>query len=510
MRRANRLSWRLATLFVLFAASGAEAQEVPIVFVHGLASSGATWQGAAERLNARLAITPYRPDLNWRATVESQSGTLQGVVGWLPGSTIAVGHSNGGLVARQWSKSHPLHGVITVGTPHNGAPLAYNALAWLGFNQQVGSVITDVFNAFSRNCCDWYWVLGLVGDLTDWVRYWMGLQIGGLISTLGVEIGAPVLAQMSSSSPANLNSSGNLAREAAAIPARVGIANVAHNFYYAGAFRAIWPDWGDDIAWLMYASHDVLVYWANYIWLTADPSDMKAMDLANALWSAAVWISWIDPAWCQAVSRPGFGECSPNDTVVPDWAQVYPGAALIYVPAEGPTHTQETAWSDDLIYDALTNFAHVPPRGTGGGTGKSVNLQAANGQFVVAEGGGWGAVNANRDNAGPWETFALVDLNGGTLRDGDPVAFQTTNGSYLQAVSGGGGAIQAIGGGIGAWETFTIVDLDHPGGTVQSWDAVALRSCNGYFVVAESGGGDVVNVNRMAIGAWETFRLVVQ
>jgi hypothetical protein len=32
-------------------------------------------------------------------------------------------------------------------------------------------------------------------------------------------------------------------------------------------------------------------------------------------------------------------------------------------------------------------------------------LQASNGQYVVAEGGGGGVVNANRNNIGAWETF---------------------------------------------------------------------------------------------------------
>ena len=320
-----------------------------------------------------------------------------------------------------------------------------------------------------------------------------------------------MLAQMSSVSPANLNATANLDREIAAIPTRVGIAVVARNFYYAGPFRAVWPDDGDAIATWMYASSVTLNYWANYLWLTANSSDtLSAMDLANWMWTASSWISQMDPVWCASVSTPGGGQCVSNDTVMPDWAQVYPGAALIYLPKDGPTHIQETSQSDDLIYDALTRYAHVPPRAPSWPASISVNLQAANGQYVVAENDGGGVVNANRDSAGPWETFELVDLNGGTLDDNDPVAFRTGSGYYLQAVSGGGGTMRAIGGGTGAWETFTLVNLDRPGGTVQSWDAVALRSCNGYFVVAEFGGGDVVNVDRTAINAWETFRLVVR
>ena len=55
----------------------ASAQDRPVVFVHGLASSGATWEGAANRLSAGLAIQPYRPDLVWWAPYEFQADQLQ-------------------------------------------------------------------------------------------------------------------------------------------------------------------------------------------------------------------------------------------------------------------------------------------------------------------------------------------------------------------------------------------------------------------------------------------------
>ena len=68
------------------------------------------------------------------------------------------------------------------------------------------------------------------------------------------------------------------------------------------------------------------------------------------------------------------------------------------------------------------------------------------------------------------------------------------------------------GGAEGAWETFTIVNLGRPGGAIASGDRIALRSVNGYYVVAEGGGGpgSVVNANRSAIGPWETWTLVVR
>ena len=258
-------------LFALTTVRPVHAQDVPTVFIHGLASSGATWEGAADRLQARLSITPYRPNLIWRSTFESQGDGLQAQLGWLPASTVAVGHSNGGLVARQWSRLHPLNGIVTLGTPNQGAPLAYNALSWIWFDFNAGSVITDIFNAFGRDCCDWYWILSQVGDVADWVRYWLSLHPAAMASTLGIEFGAPVLGQMASDSPANLNSPDNLNREASVVPSRVGISVVAHNFYWAGPFRAIWPEWGDGVATVMYAASTGLNYWATYLWTTADP-----------------------------------------------------------------------------------------------------------------------------------------------------------------------------------------------------------------------------------------------
>jgi hypothetical protein len=138
-----------------------------------------------------------------------------------------------------------------------------------------------------------------------------------------------------------------------------------------------------------------------------------------------------------------------------------------------------------------------------------VSLAASNGQYVSAENGGGGDVNANRTAIGIWETFGIADVNGGTLNDGDSVAFQVLNGSYLQAVNGGGQEMAAAGAAIGPWETFILIDLDRPGGVVQSGDAIALRSVNGYYCVAENGGGGTVNVNRTSIGSWETFHIII-
>jgi subtilisin family serine protease len=139
-----------------------------------------------------------------------------------------------------------------------------------------------------------------------------------------------------------------------------------------------------------------------------------------------------------------------------------------------------------------------------------VNLQAHNGQYVAAEAGGGWDVNANRDSAGAWEIFGIHDLNGGELRDGDSVTFVCQQPFYLQAIGGGGDSFKAGGPAEGAWETFTIVKVGDPGGVIGNGDQIAFRTEHGYYVVAENGGGSVVNANRTSIGPWETFVLTIR
>ncbi len=139
----------------------------------------------------------------------------------------------------------------------------------------------------------------------------------------------------------------------------------------------------------------------------------------------------------------------------------------------------------------------------------SVNLQSSNGKFVVAEGGGGGAVNANRDVAGEWETFTLLDLDEGELEFGNLVALKTSNGLFLSAI-GGGGELVADRSVLAQWETFRIVGVPfHDTGQIQSDNQIALQTQNGRFVVAEGGGGSFVKADRNARGEWETLKIKI-
>jgi hypothetical protein len=145
-------------------------------------------------------------------------------------------------------------------------------------------------------------------------------------------------------------------------------------------------------------------------------------------------------------------------------------------------------------------------------SGYTTAFQTVNGYFVVAEGGGGGVVNADRGSIGAWETFTVVDLNGGALESGDLVNIQSVGGYFVVAENGGGDVVNANRTAAQSWETFRIERV-FGGGTIGSGDVISLQAYNGWaggggnYVVAEHGGGSVVNANRDAVGSWETFTI---
>lgn len=143
------------------------------------------------------------------------------------------------------------------------------------------------------------------------------------------------------------------------------------------------------------------------------------------------------------------------------------------------------------------------------GTAYTINLQSINGQYVCTEGGGWREIVADRGGAGPWETFTLYDVNGGSLNDGDSVFIQGVNGPFLCAEGGGGQNVVANRQFPGPWETFTFVKLSGTG-AIGTGDQIAIQANNGQYWCAENGGGGVVNANRNAIGPWEEFSITIQ
>jgi len=365
----QRASGRLAAVVGLVLAGllvpgAAGAQDRAVAFLHGLQSSPETWEGAAARLGAALRLTPSLPHMSSRAPYEQQAAEAQQQLHYLPAETVAVGHSNGGVVAREWSKSRSLAGIVTLGTPNSGAPLVENLLHYAAFNSHLMSSIVGVYNGFAAGCCDYTFLLSayhVYWSLTHDFSYY---SLRDVATMLGIAAGAPVAPQMTPSSPylAALNSPSNLARESQSVPLRVGLVSIAHNFYWGGPLRAAFPDHGDWLALVRDIANVTMVSSASYLYAVAPGWDFWAHETANRLMYSSSHLIFQDEFWCQAVSWPGFGQCWQNDTIVPVWSQVYPGGLSLVVSFDGPAHVQETRMSDDILQAVLTHYAAIPRR----------------------------------------------------------------------------------------------------------------------------------------------------
>ena len=362
MKRRAFITAGLAIWCALLSAP-VRAQDRPTVFMHGFGAEASDWAPTADRLRGAVALQPHIPPLPWREEYGRQASELESRAEYrtLPPSTVVVGHSNGGVVAREWSRLHRINGIVTIGTPHRGAPIMQNLLAWSSFNSVAPVLINRVLNAFSVPS-DWWWAIWFVEESLRWIADFSFWSVFNLFGTLGVREVMPVVWEMRPGSPFlnDLNSGWNLGREYAEVPNRVGIVSVAHNFFYAGPARAIAPDHADAIAAVMYSAALGLMAWGNLILANAPLEDVTTFLQAMSLLDLAGFILAIDPTYCEMVSSPDIGFCTPNDGLVPIDSQAYPGVPNLII--QGPAHTQEKQQSDDALYAALVTYMHLAPR----------------------------------------------------------------------------------------------------------------------------------------------------
>lgn len=135
---------------------------IPVVFIHGMNSNEKTWDNMMSNLESRgkgSSISAYTFEYNWTQSITSNGERLQQFLSDNGISNpVLVGHSMGGLVARAAVKAGvSVREVVTIGTPHQGSPLASlaNVFTWLA-GQGVGdagqgSAFVNALAADSRN-----------------------------------------------------------------------------------------------------------------------------------------------------------------------------------------------------------------------------------------------------------------------------------------------------------------------------------------------------------------------
>jgi hypothetical protein len=148
-----------------------------------------------------------------------------------------------------------------------------------------------------------------------------------------------------------------------------------------------------------------------------------------------------------------------------------------------------------------------PSHSNGGSAVKGVSFRTQmRATFLNAQNNGGGAVVASATTAQDWETFTLIDVNGGTLDSGDSVYIQAGGGQFFRATNGGTQAVDAAAPDQSTATPFKIVK-QAGGGTLKTGDIVGLQSPFGTFVSAENGGGGNVFDYGAALGPWEALAI---
>jgi pimeloyl-ACP methyl ester carboxylesterase len=376
-------------LIALLTASVAMAQDVPTVFLHGLRGSDGTWAAAIARLESEMAIAPENPNLPWQQRYGDQAAVVQSKFRSLPARTIAIGHSNGGVVAREWTRirTRPLAGIVTLGTPHRGAPLLKNLSYFTFYNQALADGINGMyyeFNACVASPSEFYpndlfcpWAddlyYGGLDSALDTAEALLASSPLAIAETVGLEVGAPVITEMVPGS-AYLNglndAADNLPHERSVVGTRVAIVSRAYNWNKAGYLR-LWlsPQTADAIYLGIQATAALLDVVSGIVLGDADPYDTHAVGAASQMNFIANQLRGVDGVWCNIVTD---FRCEPNDGLVPQSSQdAWDEGVWSLLIDDGPVHTQEAKNSDEKIIQALTNLLNVPPRvsSSGGGTG---------------------------------------------------------------------------------------------------------------------------------------------
>ena len=353
----------------------AHPQDQNAAFIHGFNSNGASWQIAADRLRKSFKIVAQRPDLQWRQPYANQAADLDTRL--LNPTPLAMGHSNGGLILREWNRTYGRNDrIASVGSLHQGAPLAESALN--GNIYVYGGTLAYNISDAARYYTYWEsqgidWVIGYAVYQSLYNIFNFGANFGNIMANFGFAAGAgtgaaiPVLYDMSPQRSAiisALNAQANLDREAQAMWARVGIQStmstpINQQFFTITPGNArLWARLRD-IAW--YGSIAAYEYYQYYI----DYNDPYYYQLHGGAWrwaAAALAIEDMDAVWCfmngtlRQYTRYGiYGytiACDGSDGVVPTASQYYPNGTRQYSVYPGPTHMQEK--QDDRVIAQMT------------------------------------------------------------------------------------------------------------------------------------------------------------
>ena len=173
-----------AVCLCLFAAKAAEAQKTDVLLIPGFLETSNDWSFMTAFLGNTAAYAPLSdPGIISTQSIAAQASELNNYIGQRsPLNTISMGHSQGGLVGRWASRDQTVLGILTVGSPNAGAPIASQlptVFSYLGTLSDDGALVAaDLIDLeFTTD-------LGLSVIWNDWVEI---ISLGPGVGSLAFE-----------------------------------------------------------------------------------------------------------------------------------------------------------------------------------------------------------------------------------------------------------------------------------------------------------------------------------
>ena len=327
--------------------------QVPVRFLPGLSENG-VWSSSGAALASTYNISPFYPSLTSGNSFQSQSSSL----GTVSTSTVLVGHSAGGIVARIRGQSQALAGIITLGTPNLGAPIEETFPVFCDYLG--GTTFDAIMLGLSFNGSTDQWIVDDIEPTFDWAVDLLGFGCDNIVEATGILGSATNQAQLPPDArfmTDTLNATANVSAEVSHVANEASVVVTTFDFIDAGPFKAMAPDgageaWGHIVQGLgaeMYSTGIFIEVWD-------DPGceDQHECDIAEQLVNLGSDMMYIDDAWCQSVEGTLF-ECDGNDEIVPTWSQGLGRGATVRLTG-GPVHTREAQDGAALLPEAFDDI----------------------------------------------------------------------------------------------------------------------------------------------------------
>ena len=386
--RRLAVPWLLGASSLLAAMPAFAQPRKSVIMQHGFLGDMGTWTAAAQSLQQTFDANFILTTTGWRNTFGNQANTLTANFYGGAGQDAAfVAHSFGGLLGRHMLRTGtPWRGLITVGTPHQGAPIAANIV-----NGTVAStlttVATNIFEPF-----DYFQpprVSFLQAAILDELEFGVIDVLLNLYIIPAVTGNAAVLAQAQPGSAflvgaAGLNGAGAMANEALSTPTRWQMTSV-HTL-----LPLVFPDdhemglacriivggitpaefcYGYQVA-ATYAMYDKFVEYSEATpW--ENPGSHTEILVGAIKWLTAFFeLLLLDHTWCQLIGSVQNGVCLPSDGLIPASVSTWSGATkrinlgnLAHTGQTDAQLTQERV-AEGLLAAQIPRLAGPPAGGT--------------------------------------------------------------------------------------------------------------------------------------------------